>query len=130
MKSIAISTSQREEFLDITDQVNEFVRQSSPENGVCYVFCPHTTAGLTINECADPAVVADMKVAFGKLVPDEGRWQHSEGNSPAHVKASLTGSSLMIPVVGGSLRLGTWQGVFLCEFDGPRTREVWVRTGS
>ena len=130
MKSIAISTSQREEFVDITDRVNEIVRQSSPEDGICYVFCPHTTAGLTINECADPAVVVDMKVAFGKLVPDEGRWLHLEGNSPAHVKASLTGSSLMIPVIGGSLRLGTWQGIFLCEFDGPRTREVWVRTES
>ncbi|MEE8593178.1 MAG: secondary thiamine-phosphate synthase enzyme YjbQ [Candidatus Bipolaricaulota bacterium] len=130
MKSIAISTSQREEFVDITDRVNEIVRQSSPEDGICYVFCPHTTAGLTVNECADPAVVVDMKVAFGKLVPDEGRWLHLEGNSPAHVKASLTGSSLMIPVIGGSLRLGTWQGVFLCEFDGPRTREVWVRTES
>ncbi len=130
MKSIAISTSQREEFVDITDRVNEIVRQSSPEDGICYVFCPHTTAGLTVNECADPAVVVDMKVVFGKLVPDEGRWLHLEGNSPAHVKASLTGSSLMIPVIGGSLRLGTWQGVFLCEFDGPRTREVWVRTES
>ena len=130
MKSIAISTSQREEFVDITDLVNDIVSQASPENGVCYVFCPHTTAGLIINECADPAVVADMKVAFGKLVPDEGRWLHLEGNSPAHVKTSLTGSSLMIPVIDGSLRLGTWQGIFLCEFDGPRTREVWVQTGS
>jgi len=130
MKSIAISTSQREEFVDITDRVNDIVRQSSPEDGICYVFCPHTTAGLTINECADPAVVVDMKVAFGELVPDEGRWLHLEGNSPAHVKASLTGSFLMIPVIAGSLRLGTWQGVFLCEFDGPRTREVWVRTES
>ena len=130
MKSIAISTSQREEFVDITDRVNDIVRQSSPEDGICYVFCPHTTAGLTINECADPAVVVDMKVAFRELVPDEGRWLHLEGNSPAHVKASLTGSFLMIPVIAGSLRLGTWQGVFLCEFDGPRTREVWVRTES
>jgi len=130
MKSIAISTSQREEFVDITDLVNNIVRQSSPKDGVCHVFCPHTTAGLIMNECADSAVVVDMKVAFGKMVPDEGRWLHLEGNSPAHVKASLTGSSLMIPVIGGSLRLGTWQGIFLCEFDGPRTREVWVQTGS
>lgn len=130
MKSIVVATSKQEEFVNITDLVNDIVRQSSPEDGVCFVFCPHTTAGLTINECADPAVVVDMKVAFGKLVPDESGWLHLEGNSPAHVKASLTGCSLMIPVVGGNLRLGTWQGVFLCEFDGPRTREVWVQTGS
>ena len=130
MKSLMISTSQREEFLDITDLVNDIVRESSLEDGVCFVFCPHTTAGLTINECADPAVVVDMKVAFRHLVPDEGHWQHIEGNSPAHVKASLIGSSVMIPVAGGKLRLGTWQGVFLCEFDGPRKREVWVQSVS
>lgn len=128
MKLLSLSTSQREEFLDITHLVNDVLRQSSLEEGVCCVFCPHTTAGLTINECADPAVVLDMKAAFGRLVPDEGHWQHLEGNSPAHVKATLVGSSVMVPVVDGKLRLGTWQGVFLCEFDGPRTREVWVQT--
>ncbi|MFC2082922.1 secondary thiamine-phosphate synthase enzyme YjbQ [Candidatus Bipolaricaulota bacterium] len=130
MKSISVLTSQQEEFQDITDLVNALVRQSSCEDGVCHVFCPHTTAGLTINECADPAVVLDMKAALASLIPDEGLWQHAEGNSPAHVKASLVGSSVMIPVVGGRLALGTWQGVFLCEFDGPRTREVWVLTKS
>jgi len=128
MKSIAISTSEREEFLNITDLVDDIVRQSTPKDGVCFVFCPHTTAGLTINECADPAVKSDIKAAFRRLVPDEGDWQHLEGNSPGHVKASLVGSSVMISVVGGRLKLGTWQGVFLCEFDGPRTREVWVQT--
>ena len=130
MKPIVISTSQQEEFLDITDLVNDIVGQSSPRDGVCFVFCPHTTAGLTINECADPAVILDMRSAFRHLVPDEGHWQHLEGNSPAHVKASLMGSSVMIPVAGGKLKLGTWQGVFLCEFDGPRKREVWVQSVS
>jgi len=130
MKSTAILTSQQEEFLNITDLVDDIVRQSTPKDGVCFVFCPHTTAGLTINECADPAVTVDIKAAFGGLVPDEGHWQHLEGNSPAHVKASLVGSSVMIPVVDGKLKLGRWQGIFLCEFDGPRTREVWVQTGS
>lgn len=130
MKPLTISTSQQEEFVNITDLVADIVRQSAPKDGVCIVFCPHTTAGLTINECADPAVTVDMKTAFGRLVPDEGHWRHLEGNSPAHVKASLVGSSVMIPVVAGKLKLGTWQGIFLCEFDGARTREVWVQTGS
>lgn len=130
MKPIRISTSRREEFLLITNPVNEVVQAAGMKDGICFVFCPHTTAGLTINECADPAVAADMKAAFGRLVADEGHWQHLEGNSPAHVKASLVGSSVGIPVVNGKLKLGTWQGIFLCEFDGPRTREVWVQTWS
>lgn len=108
MKVLSILTSQREEYLNITDLVNGFVQESSLEEGICFVFCPHTTAGLTINECADPAVVLDMKAAFGRLVPDEGHWQHLEGNSPAHVKASLVGSSVMLPVVEGTIKLGTW----------------------
>ena len=127
MKTLAIPTPQREAFIDITEQVNEIVKTSSLENGACLVFCRHTTAGLTINECADPAVVLDMKTALGDLVADGGHWRHLEGNSPAHVKASLMGSSLIVPVVENALGLGRWQGIFLCEFDGPRTREVWVR---
>ena len=130
MKVLSILTSQREEYLNITDLLNGFVQELSLEKGICFVFCPHTTAGLTINECADPAVVLDMKVAFEHLVPDGEHWQHLEGNSPAHVKASLVGSSVMVPVVEGAMKLGTWQGVFLCEFDGPRTREIWVETTS
>ncbi len=130
MKMLSILTSQREEFLNITDLVNGCVQESSLEEGICFVFCPHTTAGLTLNECADPAVVLDMKATIGHLVPDEGPWRHLEGNSPAHVKATLVGSSVMVPVVEGAVKLGTWQGVFLCEFDGPRTREIWVETTS
>ena len=127
MKTLTIATPQREAFVDITEQVNEIVKTSSLENGACLVFCRHTTAGLTINECADPAVVLDMKVALGDLVADGSQWQHLEGNSPAHVKTSLMGSSVMLPVVEGALKLGRWQGIFLCEFDGPRMREVWVQ---
>jgi secondary thiamine-phosphate synthase enzyme len=127
MKVLAISTSQREAFVDMTEQVNEIVKSASPTTGACLVFCPHTTAGVTINECADPAVVLDMKTALGELVADGGHWLHAEGNSPAHVKASLMGSSAIVPIREGKLALGRWQGIFLCEFDGPRTREVWVQ---
>ena len=130
MKQLSIETSLREKFLDITHLVNGAVRESGVEEGRCFVFCPHATAGLTINECADPAVALDMKSAFRQLVPGVGHWLHKEGNSPAHVKASLVGASVTVPVVEGALRMGTWQGVFLCEFDGPRTREVWVEITS
>lgn len=129
MNSITVSTAQQEELVNITDLVNDIVRSSALNDGVCFVYCPHTTAGLTINECADPAVAADMKEVFERLVPCEGSWRHLEGNSAAHVKTSLTGSALTIPIVNGSLKLGRWQGIFLCEFDGPRMRQVWVRIG-
>lgn len=127
MKTLSIPTSQREVFVDMTEPVNGIVKGASLENGACLVFCPHTTAGVTINECADPAVVLDMKEALGELVAEGSHWRHLEGNSPAHVKASLMGSSVIVPVVEGELGLGRWQGIFLCEFDGPRTREVWVQ---
>jgi len=127
MKTLTIPTSQREAFIDVTEQVNGIIKGTAPGSGVCVVFCPHTTAGITINECADPAVVLDMKKALGELVADGSQWQHLEGNSPAHVKASLMGSTVIVPVVEGALKLGRWQGIFLCEFDGPRTREVWVQ---
>ena len=127
MKTLTIPTPQREAFIDMTEQVNGIVKGTSLKNGACVVFCPHTTAGVTINECADPAVVLDMKKALGDLVADGSHWRHVEGNSPAHVKASLMGSSVIVPVVEGELGLGRWQGIFLCEFDGPRAREVWVQ---
>jgi len=130
MKVRSVETSQREQVVDITHLVGDAVFDLSLDHGVCFVFCPHTTAGLTINECADPAVGIDIRKALERLVPDRRDWQHVEGNSPAHVKASLMGASVMIPVVDGMLRRGTWQGVLLCEFDGPRTREVWIQTGS
>jgi len=127
MKTLSITTSQGEEFVNITDAVREVVRDAACTDGACVVFCPHTTAGLTINECADPDVVRDMLVALADSVPEERPWRHGEGNAPAHVKASLVGSSVTIPVHDGRLSLGTWQGVFLCEFDGPRTRGVKVQ---
>ena len=127
MNKFSIATPEQEVFIDITEQVNAIVRTSSFEGSVCHVFCPHTTAGMTINECADPYVVLDMKTALGEMIADDNGWRHLEGNSPAHVKASLMGSSVIVPVVEGVLGLGRWQGIFFCEFDGPRTREVWVQ---
>jgi secondary thiamine-phosphate synthase enzyme len=113
--------------VDITSQVQQLVTQSSIDQGVCTVFIPHTTAGVTINENADPTVQADMLSALERAVPWRGGYEHSEGNSAAHVKASVMGASQSIVVLGGRLRLGTWQGIYLAEFDGPRTRQVWVK---
>ncbi len=127
MKRLDVRTTKREEFVDITALVREEVRRSEVQEGLCVVFCPHTTAGLTINEHADPAVSTDVLTALGRLVPDDGRWTHLEGNAPAHVRATLMGASVQVPIVDGDVALGTWQGIFLCEFDGPRSRQVWLR---
>ncbi len=127
MRTFEICTDQREKLVNITRQVAEIVLSDSSACRACLVYCPHTTAGLTVNENADPAVATDMKQAMGELVANEGPWEHLEGNSPAHVKSSLMGCSVIVPVVEGELQLGRWQGIFLCEFDGPRTREVWVQ---
>jgi secondary thiamine-phosphate synthase enzyme len=127
MKVIAVKTHAREEFLDITRDVRSAVRNSGIENGIALVFVPHTTAGVTINENADPDVKEDILMGLKKMVPDSLAWRHAEGNSPAHVKAGLVGSSIHIIVEGGDLRLGTWQGIYFCEFDGPRDRNVFVK---
>ncbi len=124
---VPIQTSKREELLCITDQVNEALAAGLPDVRLCLVFCPHTTAGLTVNEATDPDVAMDLLHALGFLVDGAGPWRHSEGNSAAHVKASLVGGFLLLPVASGALDLGRWQGVFFCEFDGPRSREVWVQ---
>lgn len=113
--------------IDITAQVQRLVTQSGIKEGLCLIFVPHTTAGLTLNENADPTVQSDLIRALDKLVPWRDEYEHSEGNSAAHVKSSLTGVSHTIPVAGGRLRLGTWQGLYFAEFDGPRTRQVWVK---
>jgi secondary thiamine-phosphate synthase enzyme len=113
--------------MDITPLVRDVVDKSKIENGVCYIFVPHTTAGITINENADPSVRQDILIEMDKLVPWQGNYTHLEGNAAAHIKASLVGSSETIPVENGELVLGTWQGVFFAEFDGPRRREVWVK---
>lgn len=117
-----IQTKKRNEFVDITESVRAQVPKNF--NGILTVFVPHTTAGVTINEHADPDVVIDMLATLDKLVPEDPGYQHAEGNSDSHVKASLMGSSVQIIVEEGNLLLGTWQGIFFCEFDGPRTRNV------
>jgi len=124
--SISVVTDRTEQFVDITDQVQEAITEIGATEGVCTIFSPHTTAGLTINEHADPAVAYDIISFLHDAVPDESAWTHAEGNSPAHVKASLLGSSVAVIVERGRLHLGTWQGIFFCEFDGPRTRKVWL----
>jgi len=124
--TINIKTSSHEQFVDITTQVQQAIMEIGSKDGICTVFCPHTTAGLTINEHADPAVAHDIISFLHDAVPEKRAWTHAEGNSPAHVKASLLGSSVAVIVERGRLHLGTWQGIFFCEFDGPRTRKVWL----
>lgn len=130
MAEISIITKERNELIDITALVAAQI-PSSLESGVCFVFCGHTTAGLTVNENADPDVKHDLLKKLSSLCPEaEPYYQHEEGNSAAHLKASLMGFSLTLPVRGGRLELGTWQGIYLCEFDGPRTRNInimWQR---
>ncbi|MDI6697645.1 MAG: secondary thiamine-phosphate synthase enzyme YjbQ [Candidatus Saccharicenans sp.] len=127
MLQLNLLTSGREEFLNITGKIQALVRESGLRSGLAVIFCPHTTCGLTINEQADPEVRADILMALRKIVPDNLPWAHSEGNSPAHLKTSLLGSSLSVLIENGELVLGTWQGIFLCEFDGPRNRKVLVK---
>lgn len=126
MKRISIKTQTKQELIDITSQVERVVRQAGLEEGLCSIFVPHTTAGIIINENADPAVREDILMILAKLIPQSLHYRHSEGNSPAHIKSSLVGSSVQVPVSGGRLLLGTWQGIIFCEFDGPRTREAWI----
>jgi secondary thiamine-phosphate synthase enzyme len=127
MNTIEIRTRAREEFVDLTGEIGQLVAASGVISGVCVVTVPHTTAGITANENADPDARADMAMVLRKIVPDALPYTHGEGNSPAHVKASLVGSSVTLIVEGGRLQLGTWQGVFFCEFDGPRARRAWVQ---
>ncbi|NPU83129.1 MAG: YjbQ family protein [Syntrophaceae bacterium] len=127
MKTITVRTGARIQMIDITDALQSAVREQGLENGICIVFVPHTTAAVTINENADPDVVRDILATTGKLVPADGPYRHREGNSDAHVKASLFGASETLIIEGGRLVLGTWQSVFFCEFDGPRTRNVMVK---
>ncbi|MBP9007510.1 MAG: hypothetical protein BWY45_00127 [Euryarchaeota archaeon ADurb.Bin294] len=123
---IDVRTGSRTQFVDITDGISEKVRRNGVQNGICFVFTQHTTAGLTINENADPDVVRDILASLARLVPPAGDYRHAEGNSDAHIKASLMGFSLTIQVIDGRLALGTWQGIYFCEFDGPRNRHVLV----
>jgi secondary thiamine-phosphate synthase enzyme len=120
------STGSRDQLVDITGAVADEVGKSGVENGICHVYVPHTTAGVTINENADPDVARDILAGLARLVPAQGDYRHAEGNSDAHIKASLVGFSAMVPVIDGCPALGTWQGVYLCEFDGPRRRRLLI----
>jgi secondary thiamine-phosphate synthase enzyme len=127
VKQIEIRTSGQQSFEDITQQVQQAVSESGVQEGLCHLFCLHTTAGLTVNENWDPSVQHDIGLVLNELVPQRRDFQHREGNSPAHVKSSLLGASQTLFVSGGRLVLGSWQGVYLVEFDGPRTRKVLVK---
>jgi len=127
MERISVKTNSRIELIDITDRVQAAVAKSKTKDGLCFIFCPHTTAGLTINENADPSVRRDIIHTLNKLVPQGAGYAHSEGNADSHVKSSLFGSSLTIFITDGRLTFGTWQGIYFCESDGPRSREVWVK---
>ena len=124
---LEVRTKSRAELVDITAEVQRTVKEKGMQSGVCHVFVPHTTAGLTLNENWDPTVRADILMELGKIVPWDDNYRHAEGNAAAHIKASLMGSSQTLLVEDGSLVLGTWQGIFLAEFDGPRRRRVLVR---
>jgi secondary thiamine-phosphate synthase enzyme len=126
MKILSVRTQQHTQFLDITRDVQSAVCGSGMKNGAVTIFVPHTTAGITINENADPDVTVDIAAALDKAVPWRAGYAHTEGNAAAHVKASLMGSSVRVIVENGQLQLGTWQAIYLCEFDGPRSRHVWV----
>ena len=127
VSTIGIKTQDRSEMIDITSKVELELERSGLKEGVCFLYVPHTTAGITINESADPSVVVDIQTTLDKLVPWEGSYRHLEGNSAAHIKSSLIGNSVMIFVESGHLKLGTWQGIFFCEFDGPRSRKLHIR---
>lgn len=127
MEKISVKTNSRIELIDITDKIQSAVSKSKIKDGICFVFCPHTTAGITINENADPQVRRDIINTLNKLVPANAGYAHAEGNADSHVKSSVLGSSLTIFIEGGQLALGTWQGIYFCEGDGPRSREAWVK---
>jgi secondary thiamine-phosphate synthase enzyme len=127
MEKLTVSTPDQTIMLDITNKINEIVAKNGISSGICYIFVPHTTAALTINENADPDVRVDITKELDTIVPFADNYKHGEGNSAAHIKASMIGSSESIIIEDGRLQLGTWQGIFLCEFDGPRRRQVWIK---
>lgn len=124
---LSIKTRKRTEFVDITSDINQLIQKSGTDQGLCMIYVPHTTAAVTINESADPSVKSDILMVLNQIIPWEANYRHLEGNSPAHIKSTLVGSSELIAIDNSRLILGTWQGVFFCEFDGPRTRKVDVR---
>lgn len=127
MQTLIVKTDRRTQLLDVTAQVQKAVSTTRIARGICYLYVPHTTAAITINECADPDVARDIEGAMDRLVPATGPYRHSEGNSDSHVKSALVGTSQSVFVVDGKLALGRWQGILFCEFDGPRERRLLVK---
>ena len=125
METITVKTNRQTELVDITEEVSRLVK--GVNSGICFLYCPHTTAGIVINEGADPAVAEDILAVLNQVIPWKFAYKHLEGNSPAHIKASLTGPGTFVFVEEGRLRLGTWQRIFFAEYDGPRTRKVYVK---
>ncbi|MBG0778104.1 MAG: YjbQ family protein [Desulfovibrionaceae bacterium] len=127
MEALQIRTTARQDMVNVTREVQRLVEARGWTDGALVLFCPHTTGALTINEAADPDVVRDIKANLAALVPERGDYRHAEGNSDAHIKTSLVGPSLTVIVEDGRVQLGTWQGIFFCEYDGPRARKLWVK---
>jgi secondary thiamine-phosphate synthase enzyme len=127
MKPLTITSGRRTEFIEITGEVRRIVEREGKKSGMIFLYVPHTTAGLTVNENADPSVKRDITGKMNEIVPADGGYAHSEGNSDAHIKSSLFGNELFFFIEGGQLALGTWQGIYFCEFDGPRKRELYYK---
>ncbi len=126
-KALNVKSKSKTEFIDITEDIRSLIKESGVQHGVCHIYVPHTTAGVTINEGADPAVKRDIIAALNRMVPFEGDYHHMEGNSAAHIKSTLVGAAQIVLIEEGKLLLGTWQSIYFCEFDGPRHRRVLVK---
>jgi secondary thiamine-phosphate synthase enzyme len=127
IQKISVSTKMRDQMVDITAEVQKIVAKTKIDEGVVHVYCPHTTAAVTINENYDESVQKDIGETLSKVIPHRGGYAHTEGNADAHIKSAIMGSSRALFIEGGKIILGSWQGIFLCEFDGPRTREIWIK---
>lgn len=130
METVNLKTKRRTQLLDITDKIDHLVHSSGVKSGICYLYVPHTTAGILVNEHADPDVASDAEATYDRLVPDDSSYQHSEGNTDSHVKTMLTGTTQFIFIENGRLALGRWQGIFFAEFDGPRDRHLYLKIQS
>lgn len=127
IRHINVKSRARTEFIDITEKIQEVIKEENVREGVCYIYVPHTTAGITINEGADPSVQRDIISTLNRLIPFEGDYHHREGNADAHIKSTLVGVSQVVFIESGRLSLGTWQAIYFCEFDGPRHRRVHLK---
>jgi len=127
IEKININTRKRNELFDVTAAIAESIRRSAVKNGICVIYTPHTTAGIIINENADPDVKSDIILFLNKLIPQDNKFAHSEGNSDSHIKSALCGNSKTVFIENGGLALGEWEGIYLAEFDGPRKRKVWIK---